>query len=235
MDYFADPSEKVEISTIRHEIRELYKNLDTSQYIKLPLTQKLFAVVDDIFIKDIRKYHWMAQATNSGVYAFAQVNGERYYLQRFIYELMINFRRKKPKKHKQVTFKNKLSLDCRLENLVGFDRTSILQNKRPKIQVGSGQLPTSKFKGVCKKSADTMYSVSIKDRNDRYYLGRHKDEEYAAKVYDNAVKELIGRTGYLNFPDNEEEEPRRVALRYIKLRKKRQKEKQANLTNTKVS
>lgn len=221
MEKFFDPAENIEISKLRHDIDELFKNLSDSDCVKVPLTKHLYAVVDRYFLDEILKHNWMTQATVSGVYAAANINGERYYLQRFIMELLLNFRNPKKKKTaKHVTFKNKLSLDCRVKNLTGVNRQDVMRNRRPKSRASLTKKITSKYRGVCKASADTRFKVSISgDYGVVYFLGRHKDELFAARVWDAAAKELWRETKYLNFPNENDEEAREVSLNYINNRK----------------
>ena len=120
-----------EIIYIRNELLRIIKNLDNKS-VAYPISRGLFVILDKDIAEDFRdnKTVWYTQATHSGVYAVKVFNNKRVYLQQYI------------SGHKQVTFKNKFTLDCRRTNLIGKSRTDIRRNSTGKKDT------TSRYKGV---------------------------------------------------------------------------------------
>ena len=114
---------------------------------------------------------------------------------------------------KHSTFINKLSLDCRLGNLVRHTSRQSVMRKR----VGKSNT-SSAFKGVRKKPQKNANDcrVQIHDGKKTIHLGQYDSEVYAAKVYDAAAETLFGKAAYLNYPDGSiYEEHRNCAKFYL--------------------
>jgi len=83
-------------------------------------------------------------------------------------------------------------LDNRRENLRICSHKENIRAQQP--QRGG----TSKYRGVCWKSAREKWEAQIKVDGDNKYLGRYKNEEQAAKAYNKAAKKHFGEYAYLN-------------------------------------
>ena len=96
------------------------------------------------------------------------------------------------------TFINKLSLDCRLGNLLRHTSRQSVMRKR----VGKSNT-SSAFKGVRKRPQKNAndWRVQIHDGKKNIHSGQYDSEVYAAKVYDAAAETLFGEAAYLNYPD----------------------------------
>ena len=70
--------------------------------------------------------------------------------------------------------------------------------KRRTIREGG----SSRFHGVSRNGRDEVWAVEISNNGKRQYLGVYRDEEKAARVYDEAARELHGDAAVLNFPDD---------------------------------
>ncbi len=231
MNLHNENNELFEVKKLSQEMHELYLKLNGNEYLKIPLNNKdLFAIVDKYFEKALKVYKWTAQVSETGVYAFTTIEKKRFYLHTFILEKLA-LKSKKPIRN--VTFKNKLTLDCRFDNLIGYNRTNVMTNRRGKSNT------TSKYKGVLKRKEDRFWTSHLRDKKLGFvYLGKHKDEDYAAAVYDAASFKIWGKNAYQNFPDNKNLEAIKIAERYIERRKKRLYQisiQEKKLINTKTS
>ena len=98
---------------------------------------------------------------------------------------------------KHLTFANKISLDCRLENLIErTGRQSVMRHRLSKSNT------TSEFKGVRKRPQKNSkdWRVQIHDGEKTIHLGQYDSEVYAAKVNDAAAETLFGASAYRIFP-----------------------------------
>ena len=206
-----------EISELSNDLLNVYRKTDKETCI-YPVKEGLFALIDfEDKEKVISAGKWLAQKTQSGVYLFTNINGKRIYLQNFISEM------------NNITFKNKITLDCRKENLIGGTRKAVMRLRRGKRNT------TSKYKGICMRTEEGIWSVAIKYGNGRLYLGRYKNEIVAAKVYDQAAKIIFKETAYLNFPGENTEQYRNIILKYIESRELRlSKQDKDNNTNNNI-
>ena len=74
---------------------------------------------------------------------------------------------------------------------------------------------TSKYKDICMRTKEGVWSVAIKYENGRLYLRRYKNEIGVAKVYDEVAKIIFKETAYQNFPGENIEQYRNIMLKYI--------------------
>jgi hypothetical protein len=92
-------------------------------------------------------------------------------------------------------------LDFRRANLLLKDGSEHIHGGRKMRRTNLGQVPTSRFKGVCWKSGEGKWAANIMKDGVAYRLGRFDDEIAAAQAYDEAARELYGALAYQNFPD----------------------------------
>lgn len=92
-------------------------------------------------------------------------------------------------------------LDFRRANLLLKDASEHIHGARKMRRTGQGQVPTSRFKGVCWKSGEGKWAANIMKDGVAHRLGRFDDEIAAAQAYDEAARELYGPLAYRNFPD----------------------------------
>ena len=76
-----------------------------------------------------------------------------------------------------IGFKNKNTLDNRKENLFGVSKGYNIARTRKRV-TANGKLPTSKYKGVCRriKKGQLYYEVRIAKDKKTFYIGSYKTE-----------------------------------------------------------
>ena len=163
----------------------------------IPTTRGLEAIVDFKHKTQVARYRWWAVvAGGNHVYATAQIADKRVTLQRYITHLenptvpISNI--------KQVSFANKVSLDCRSANLVNrVGRQAAMRNRLPKRNT------TSKFKGVHKavQNNTVKWRSQIKWDLGSMSMGTYDDEITAARMYDAAAFYLFDGAALYNFPN----------------------------------
>ena len=92
-------------------------------------------------------------------------------------------------------------LDFRRANLLLKDGSEHFHGGRKMRRTGQGQVPTSRFKGVCWRSGEGTWAANIMKDGVARRLGRFDDEIAAAQAYDEAARELYGPLAYQNFAD----------------------------------
>lgn len=197
---------------------------DPNEIYLVPTTRGLRAIVDRKHKNQVSRFRWWAVVAGGGhVYATAEMNGKRVTLQRYVVHL------ESPTipidDIKQVSFANKITLDCRfknLENRVG--RQSVMRNRRPKRNT------SSKYKGVHKfvQNEKVKWKSQIKWELGSMSMGTYTEEDTAARMYDAAAFYLFKGAAMFNFPD---ETPSIEALEHaqdrihrFRLRKAREKD-----------
>ena len=94
------------------------------------------------------------------------------------------------------------TLDCRRSNLRFATLEQDAQNARKRVRNNDGELPLSKFKGVCWECDKNVWKVRIQANGKRITVGRFPlDQEIeAARAYDVAALEHHGEFAVMNFP-----------------------------------
>jgi predicted site-specific integrase-resolvase len=92
-------------------------------------------------------------------------------------------------------------LDFRRANLLLKEASEHIHGARKMRRTCRGDVPTSRFKGVCWKSGEGKWAADIMKDGVAHRLGRFDDEIAAAQAYDEAARELYGPLAYQNFPD----------------------------------
>lgn len=172
--------------------------LPADDFAVVPTSRGLSALIDPKFEKQVMQYRWYANITGpEHLYAVADIGGQRISLQRLIRHYISGG--KSFDEIKQITFKNKCSLDCRASNLIErIGRQSVMRNRRGKRNTAS------KFKGVRRRrktDGTISWGAFIRLNDGDLFLGRYEDERYAAEVYDAAAFLFFEGSGFLNFPD----------------------------------
>ncbi len=200
------------VEVTRQKVNDLAKSLDAESISRIPTTRDLEVIVDRKFARQVDAYRWYAhipQADN--IYAVADVNGKRISLQRLI--VALSHPEKTLKEINHISFKNKFSFDCRLQNLLEkVGRQSVMRNRKPKRNT------SSQYKGVTKKlrtSGEPFWRGQIKGDFGTMSLGAFDDEKWGATVYDAAAFLMFDGSGYYNFPD---QRPDPEALELVRIR-----------------
>ncbi|CAA9397734.1 MAG: hypothetical protein AVDCRST_MAG64-1617 [uncultured Phycisphaerae bacterium] len=110
------------------------------------------------------------------------------------------------------THQNGDRLDFRRANLLLKDGSEHIHGGRKMRRTGRGDVPTSRFKGVCSKSGEGKWAANIMKDGVAHRLGRFDDEIAAAQAYDEAARELYGPLAYQNFPDGVDARLQREAV-----------------------
>ena len=186
------------VEMTRQKVKDLTNSLDAETISRIPTSRGLEVIVDRKFARQVNAYRWYAhipQADN--IYAVADIDGQRISLQRLIMSLAHPAKTTNEIKH--VSFKNKFSFDCRLQNLLDkVGRQSVMRNRKPKRNT------SSQYKGVMKKQRTNgaiFWRGQIKGKSGTMSLGSFDNEKRAAMVYDAAAFLLFDGSGYYNFPD----------------------------------
>ena len=176
---------------------------------KIPLGNRLFALVDDEDYQRVKKYSWHTckaggRARNGEICVRAynktgmpkcyhppncqhrlnKKNGNKLYLHRVIMNV---------KKGELVDHINHNTLDNRKRNLRACTQQQNLRNR--KLQPHS-----SRFKGVCwhKGAKKWIAYIGGVEKRKLFYLGLFTDEIEAGKAYNRAALKYFGEFGYLN-------------------------------------
>ena len=193
--------QKPELSEYRQSIENLTDNFG-DDVVRLPISQGMFALIDKCHWKAVvRGAPWFCQVTDGGVYARAVIDGKHVYL----HQLIMGSR--------HVGFHNKITLDCREQNLFALGRKGVMESRRGKEET------SSIYKGVFKRASEDVWCAQLKDKYGKLYLGRHKTEVKAALVYDAAAEICFGNHAYQNFTDGDKTAAREIAEKYILRRK----------------
>lgn len=152
---------------------------------KIPLSQGLFALVDDEDFEKLSKYKWRADRGNSTFYAARLVEkGRNIRMHRQILGVT------DPKM--DVDHKNGNGIDNRRSNLRVCSRS--LNNANRAVQSNSG----SGIKGVFWDKERNKWQVKIGYERKVFNLGRFSDLTTAVKAYNDKAKELFGDFARLN-------------------------------------
>lgn len=186
------------IGRMRAAVHALALSLDAHSIALVSTSRGLEAIIDKASEWRVRQHRWYALLGLGGhIYAVADINGKRVSLQRYVMTLAdptLTFTH-----GKQISFANKLSLDCRvcnLENHVG--RQAVMRNRRPKSNT------SSKYKGVSRlitTTGEVKWKVAIKADTDAIFLGSYDSEDWAAMVYDAAAYLLFDGAALYNLPE----------------------------------
>lgn len=117
-------------------------------------------------------------------------------IKRYLYRMLMN-----PSKDLTVDHINHNKLDNRRSNL----RVCTLKENNKNRKVQNLENCTSKYKGVWWNKKRNIWTVQISINNKTTYVGVSKNEEEAAKLYDNAVRKHYGKFAATNFKTLEEQ------------------------------
>lgn len=164
--------------------------------VKIPLTKRMFALIDKRFEEDVLRYRWYtANPQVAHVYAVAVIDGTHISLQRLVWHL--SNPNSTLQTVKNVSFHNKCSLDCRIENLLGqLNRQAMARNRKKK------NTSASQFKGLRKRlrgDGTVVWFATIRIDGGDLSLGVYEDEAFAAQVYDAAACLFFGESAQPNF------------------------------------
>jgi len=156
----------------------------------------LFAIVDKDLITTLSRWSWHVNIQPEHIHV---KNTSGLYLHDLVVGLELK-RQGIENIPKQVSFENKLSLDCRVCNLLyEKERQGAMRNRKKKrnsqsIYKGVRQPPKNKQLGTWRVDIMTPELGKV-------HLGSYQDEIEAAEIYDAAVIILFGRDGRRNFTD----------------------------------
>lgn len=170
----------------------------------LPLSQGLFAQVDNADYELVSKYKWTAKRQRQGnYYASRSVRIEDKSLNIFLHRFIMN-----TPKDQYVDHIDHNGLNCQRNNMRNCSLSQNQQNRSPHGKVNylgvSKRSPFQKAKqpdGSIKTYKNTpAYKAFIRPKNGKFlYLGKFDNPEDAAHAYDAKAKELFGEFANLNF------------------------------------
>ena len=193
---------------LRNKIHHIIETMDRDQYAYVVLTKGYRAIVDRKYIPHIEPYRWHSVPAQAGS-AYGRtgqiIRGQYVGLHNYVLSLYLHG--KYDPSVTQVTFNNKLTLDCRLVNLMNNNsRQAAMRNRYGKSNT------SSQFKGVrlIPRQNGKKWRVQIMDGKKTVHLGSYADEEYAAKVYDAAAWIIFGAAAHYNFPVGSPDKEQRI-------------------------
>lgn len=155
--------------------------------VTVPLTQGKFAIIDAEDWPLVGQFKWYARRDGPRWYAQRGDNRSSVHLHRFILDAPDEL---------SVDHINGDGLDNRRENLRLATQSQNHANTPARKDNRLG------LKGVSRRSARS-YAAEVARGGQRYYLGRFRTAEAAARAYDAKARELFGPFAHCNFPEQE--------------------------------
>ncbi|MFH1371800.1 MAG: HNH endonuclease signature motif containing protein [Planctomycetota bacterium] len=157
---------------------------------KIDLGQGKFTIVEPPDYYRLQCFKWWLHSNGSNLYAARtaitdDLQAKIIYLQRQIMQ---------PPDHLVVDHKNCDSLDNRRENLRVVTQAENMRNRRKRKNT------SSRFIGVWFDKKRNKYTVQIRYKGRKLWLGRFKSETDAARAYDRAARQYCKEFARLNFP-----------------------------------
>lgn len=154
---------------------------------KIPLTQNMFALIDDEDLELVQKYKWYAHSNPSTTYASSRTGSKYIDMHRLIM---------KAKKGQRIDHRNCRGLDNRKHNLRFATIAQNGQNRR------ANKNGSSMFKGVYRNRELQRWISHIRCNDKWYHCGCFENEQDAAIAYDLKAIELFGEFARLNILEN---------------------------------
>ena len=189
------------VDDVRIKITKLEATLPDAEIGIIPLAHGLFAIVDKELFTELDRSIWHLAIQPEYLHARSSFHGHIRTLQNRVVELAM-VKRGETKTFNNVSFKNKIPLDCRLSNLIfANERQGVMRNRKGKRN------SSSQYKGVRQTPRDKElgnWRTAIYDPDiGNIYLGAYKSELHAAKIYDAATAILFGEDGYRNLREQD--------------------------------
>ena len=153
---------------------------------RIPLTQGLFAIVDDDKYEYLNQWKWcISKSADKRRYcARAWIDGKMIRMHRLIMGA---------KPNQEIDHINHSELDNRIGNLRFCTHAQNKHNSRP---YKNGK---SKYKGVRWYKQTKKWEVKITLNRKKHHIGYFHSEIEAAKAYDTKARKLFGEFAYCNF------------------------------------
>lgn len=160
-------------------------------YGKHAINEREFALVDDKDYDKLMERKWFVHLTLTNMYYVVgnfKIEKNKWKVITMHRHVMNAINPKEIIDHK-----NGNTLDNQKQNLRTCTPSDNLANR---FQRGG----KSKYLGVCWKSREEKWIVTINKNKKQIYIGSFEDEIDAAKAYDNKAQEIHGEFANLNFP-----------------------------------
>jgi hypothetical protein len=162
-------------------------------FMRIPLTQGQFAIVDVDDYEKLADFKWFA--VKYGRCFYAERKGKSQTGKHKICNIKMHRQILNPPDGLYVDHINHNGLDNRKANL---RIVTMVQNSwNARKQFGNF---SSQYKGVTWSKTSRKWKAHIGFLGERIYIGCFDDEQSAARAYDAKAKELFGEFAYLNFP-----------------------------------
>lgn len=156
----------------------------------IPLTRSKAAVVDDEDYAKLSKYNWCVLDARGLLYAKRGDSGNATVL---MHRAILGLG---PGDRRQVDHVDGNGLNNQRSNLRLANDTLNHANARPRVQ----RVPkSSRFKGVSWSTRDRYWLAIVQSGGKRVYVGYFKDEEAAARAYDEHARREFGEYARTNF------------------------------------
>lgn len=157
---------------------------------EIKLTQNKFAIIDDEDFDRISKFKWSAHNRGRTFYAITNI--------------LINGRYKTQGMHRLIIEDNPLKSDIDHIDGNGLNNQKsnlrICTNRQNQMNTKPRKNCTSHYKGVSLHKTTNKWRSRITVEGKLIYFGLFDNEEYAARVYDDAAMKYFGEFARLNFP-----------------------------------
>lgn len=147
---------------------------------KIPLSEGLFAFVDEDDAEKVSLYKWRATKRGHTYYAYAAINRKTLFMHRFLLLEPSQF----------IDHKDGNGLNNIRSNIRICTHAENMRNTRKRINTAS------KYKGL--SFSNNKWRVSIEQNGERLFLGSFDDELAAAYQYDRAARLLFGKFAKTN-------------------------------------
>lgn len=153
---------------------------DGQEFVKIPLTQGKFALIDRADYEEVGRFRWCAHKHGLTYYAHRRIGRHK----------LITMHQTIRKFSLECDHKNRNGLDNRRRNLRDCTRSVNCQNRRSQHKLWKG---VTSYKGG-------RFVARIAKNGVLMNLGSRKTAEQAASLYDAWALELYGDEALLNFP-----------------------------------
>lgn len=176
------------------------------EYCEIPLTQGQVAMVSPCDFERLNQFKW---------YAFFDKSRKCYIVRRNDYSQStkeMNWRSRtllmhrvvlelEPGRVPMVDHVDGNTLNNTRTNLRECTHRQNMYNSRKRRRAFTGEVPSSKYKGVTWCKRDKIFIGNIRTPGKTVCVGYFKDEIECARAYDKAAREFHGEFARLNFPD----------------------------------
>ena len=156
---------------------------------QIPLSQGLFALVDDVDFDEFNQYKWSASKGHDTYYAIRVTTKDKKRTMHRLHRVIVQ-----APANSYVDHEDGNGLNCQRYNL------RICDNSQNQGNSCSQKNSRSRYKGVSWHKQKNKWRAQICHQGKSYFLGLFTHEDDAAHAYDIKASELFGDFARLNIP-----------------------------------